>query len=102
MSSSKYAHILNNIPLYNENIVSLERIMELNPFLTYQSPMLYIFYLNINKQFIDNDEQDELRNIIARLKYNLTKMNEQNMQYMNRHLVGIELEIPEDGDDKNK
>jgi hypothetical protein len=96
MSSTKYAHILNNIPLYNENIVSLERILELYPFLNYQSPMLYIFYLNINKQYIDNDEQDELRNIIARLKYNLTKQNEQNSLYMDRHLVGIELEIPDE------
>jgi hypothetical protein len=96
MSSTKYAHILNNIPLYNQNIITLERILELYPFLTYQSPMLYVFYLNVNREYIDNDEADELRNIIARLKYNLTKQNEQNMQYMNRHLVGIELEIPED------
>jgi hypothetical protein len=96
MSSTKYAHILNNIPIYNENIITLERILELYPFLTYQSPMLYVFYLNINKEYIDNDEADELRNIIARLKYNLTKQNELNSLYMDRHLVGIELEIPEE------
>jgi hypothetical protein len=100
MSSSKYAHLLNNIPMYNENIVSFERILELNPFLTYQSPMLYIFYLNINKQYLDDSEQDDIRECIARLKYNLTKQNEQNRLYMDRHLAGIEIEIPEDGDDK--
>jgi hypothetical protein len=96
MSSTKYAHILNNIPIFNYKIVTLERILELYPFLDYQSPMLYIFYLNLNKEYIDNDEADELRNIIARLKYNLTKQNELNSLYMDRHLVGIELEIPDE------
>jgi hypothetical protein len=96
MSSSKYAHILNNIPIFNPKIVSFERIMELNPFLTYQSPMLYMFYLNINKEYLDDSEQDDLRDVIARLKYNMTVTNEENRRYMDRHLVGIELEIAED------
>jgi hypothetical protein len=99
MSSTKYAHILNNIPVYNDKIVRFERIMELNPFLAYQSPVLFIFYLNINKQYLCDDEKDDIRDCIARLKYNMTVMNEQNCRYMDRHLVGIEPEIP-DGDDK--
>jgi hypothetical protein len=101
MSSSKYAHILNNIPIFNPKIVSFERIMELNPFLTYQSPMLYMFYLNINKEYLCDDEQDDLRDVIARLKYNMTVTNEENRRYMDRHLAGVELDFP-DVNEKNK
>lgn len=83
---SQFDEILNDIPVFDSEMITLDDIMKIHPSLDLQNPLLYHLYLTYNNNKIKDIEREKIRTIIERLKYNQQAINKYNMEYMNRHI----------------
>jgi hypothetical protein len=86
MSSKNYDEILKLIPVEAGLIKTFDKILTEFPYLDYKKPLLFLLYLEYNKSVLEQDDFDEIRAIIERLRSNMTVTNDKNRDKKDRHL----------------
>jgi len=92
MSDKELFNKILNEPIRSPDFKSLEMILADYPILDVNNPMLYSLYLNFNEANLSEEEVEEVRCVIFKLKVQATVINKANVKYMERDIE--EQEIP--------
>jgi len=92
MSDKELFNKILSEPIRSPDFKSLEMILADYPILDVNNPMLYSLYLNFNEANLSEEEVEEVRCVIFKLKVQATVINKANVKYMERDIE--EQEIP--------
>jgi len=85
MSDKEIFNQILSEPVRPPDFKSLEMILTDYPLLDLKSPMLYQLYINLNESHLSEEELEEVRCVIFKLKVQATANNKANIEYMERH-----------------
>jgi len=93
MSDKELFNKILSEPIRPHNFKSLEMILADYPILDVNNPMLYSLYLNFNEANLSDEEIEEVRCVIFKLKVQATVINKANVKYMERDIEQQEIPI---------
>ena len=93
MSDKELFNKILNEPIRSPDFKSLEMILADYPILDVNNPMLYSLYLNFNEASLSEEEVEEVRCVIFKLKVQATVINKANVKYMERDIEEQEISI---------
>ena len=65
--------------------VSLEEIINSVPCMALNNPATFALYLHYNDKHLEDDEKEKVNGIIEKLKLERSRINQKNIEYMERH-----------------
>ena len=92
MSDKEVFNKILSEPLRPADFKTLEMILGDYPLLDLSNPMLYALYLGMNEGHLSEEEIEEVRCVILKLKIQATVTNKANIEYMERHKQEQEVE----------
>ena len=85
MSDKELFNKILSEPIRPADFKTLEMIIDEYPILDLKNPMLYALYLGMNEGNLSEEEIEEVRCVILKLKVQATVTNKANIAYMERH-----------------
>ena len=85
MSDKELFNKILSEPIRPADFKTLEMILADYPILDLKNPMLYALYLGMNEGHLSEEEIEEVRCVILKLKVQATVTNKANIEYMERH-----------------
>lgn len=70
-----------------DDLISLEHIISEIPTLHYEDPLLYILFMDYNKDKLTDDRKKLITSTIKKLKERERVINEKNIEFMNSAMV---------------
>jgi len=92
MSDKELFNKILSEPIRPADFKTLEMILADYPILDLKNPMLYALYLGMNEGHLSEEEIEEVRCVILKLKVQATVTNKANIEYMERHKQEEEVE----------
>jgi hypothetical protein len=92
MSDKELFNKILSEPTRPADFKTLEMILDEYPILDLKNPMLYALYLGMNEGHLSEEEIEEVRCVILKLKVQATVTNKANIEYMERHKQEEEVE----------
>ena len=92
MSDKELFNKILSEPIRPANFKTVEMILADYPILDLSNPMLYALYLGMNEGHLSEEEIEEVRCVILKLKVQATVTNKANIEYMERHKQEEEVE----------
>ncbi len=92
MSDKELFNKILSEPIRPADFKTLEMILADYPILDLSNPMLYALYLGKNEGHLSEEEIEEVRCVILKLKVQATVTNKANIEYMERHKQEQEVE----------
>jgi hypothetical protein len=86
MSDKELFNKILSEPIRPPDFKSLEMILADYPILDETNPMLYALYLNFNEANLSEEEVEQVRCVIFKLKVQATVINKANIKYMERDI----------------
>jgi len=87
MSDKELLNKILSEPVRPADFKSLEMIIEDYPILDVTNPMLYALYIGMNEDHLSEEEIEQVRCVILKLKVQATVNNKANIEYMEKHLL---------------
>jgi hypothetical protein len=98
MSDKELFNKILSEPIRPADFKTLEMILDEYPILDLKNPMLYALYLGMNEGHLSEEEIEEVRCVILKLKVQATVINKANIEYMERHKQQEEEEVEQHGE----